>query len=750
VAFDGEGWEGKYTLLACSAYPHDLYDPNGLSTIICLLYICNPELPRGAAYVGYGLSYDFENILKDVSDADYMKLRDGDAVEFEEYTLKYIPGKMLTISVPLGFKNKQGKPVIKTVVLQDVLSFFQDTFINALRKWDIDIPPEIIEGKQKRGNFGPEDIEAIKKYNRMELDLLVELMNRLRAADKQAFDLVGLKPNHSPRTWYGPGARARNFLLQTAWKDEHPQFSGAAYDELCSLIPENGGIHPFAAAYYGGRIESAGLGYIHAPMFDYDINSAYPLAITRLPKWGPDSLERVDGLDPQHRIGMYYVQWDIREQVNFCPLPFRSRSGNVFFPPAGRGWYMSPEVAAALEVYGPEQIQVARGYVLRGTEGAGDGLADLPPDVQSTTARYMQLLAAHRLQAKAEKMPAEKVLKLVMNSVYGKLIQQVGSHQFLSFLAGAWITSLCRAKIVRAVGKDTDGHIISIMTDGVLSLQPLNVPLSKTLGECELTPFSEGIQLLPGMYWLRDKREIPPACWEYPRDYESMTVLDWLEARAAKVVKRFRGVSKDFNPFTALSTCYEGQAPMLIKVRCFVTRSLALHQKNVFGRKTFEFVDLEKVEKFELGSKRLKRGGSYKLTPGESYATFPPKECKPEEYILGSTPYKIQEKPAEKLYDEAGNLETLADDEHLDSMLQQEYAWQGQLIEMDLHKQARKQIMSLGGVWDPDYELIPRWCKRKKGKGFDVLVGEVNELGGYNFETANELFEFVCTISPKR
>ncbi|HSW57584.1 MAG TPA: DNA polymerase [Dehalococcoidales bacterium] len=584
IAVDGEGWDGKYTVLAMSGQKPAV-NREGLSSLDCLHYLTSHRIGKNAV-VGFGLSYDFENILRDIPDRDYLTLTEDtedkrNTIIYEDFELMYIPRKILEIKKPTGEMMKNGKEWIKTVYIQDVLGFFQCSFLNALKKWEIPAPEILLRGKEAREDFSGWDIKEVIKYNEAELSLLVELMEKLRAADQQACELIGIPPTHTPRSWYGPGARAANFLNQTDWVKEHPPFAGKVWDEI---LKRTEGVNFFASAYFGGRIEAAYKGEILQDLYDYDIASAYPFALSLFPRWEPEDLIRIkskkgkeDNYDKEDRIGIYYVRWAISEQVGFYPFPFRSASKNVFFPATGEGWYMSPEVSAALAVYGPEQVKVYGGYVLAGTEGAGSGTSRLPEEKLCTTARLMARMAEVRLKAKAEKMSAEKALKLVMNSCYGKTIQQVGSTKHLNVFAASWITSVCRAMLVRAIGKDLGKNVISIMTDGVLTKKKLEVNEGTGLGEWEMKECRRVVQFLPGIYKM--------------------------EMKSGEVLERYRGMSKDFSPEQALQAL-TSEAPWVIEMRVFVTRRLALHMPAKFEGKRYLFVPVVKEEMFSLASKR--------------------------------------------------------------------------------------------------------------------------------------------------
>lgn len=770
VAVDGEGWDGKYTLLQISCRRDDLYNPKGLSTRAILKYLTDHWTSSQAAYVGFGLNYDFEMWLKDVSDEDFQRLLNGETIDFLGYQLSYIPRKMFTIRHSIRTGKKYTNPNTgqleddmgeRELVFQDVLGFFQSSFEEALEKWHIDIPPIISEFKKLRGGFHSGMIAKIKEYNRAELAKLVELMEAFAQADQEAFEAIGLEPNHSGRIWYGPGSRAKNLLTQTKWINEHPaltmpkdtpkwarlgllpetsvrevaEFLAAEedakipYSDIVGRVKDVGGLtwhkdshyfeeilslpkgtrqrirnkhgmpldeladelnmtvndlldalqkwqpqvkhhprlfmdeamekllqedpaklfeHMFAASYYGGRIEAAAQGQFTGTLYDYDVNSAYPYAITNLPRWMSDDLMWVDGFDPQNRQGMYFVRWQFPTGTNFYPFPFRAQNGNVYFPRMGAGWVMSPEVCAAKlhfeegELYetgahGFKKLGfvVVGGFVLRGTDGCGDGLSR-PPHPCSTADKMVEM-ADFRLKSKAAKKRiqegrpepgdeglerAEKQVKLFMNSTYGKLIQQIGSHKFLNTFAASWTTSTCRALILRAAGNDRTNNVISIMTDGILTRNPLSVNEGNRLGQYELTKVEGCIQLIPGIYRLDT------------------------DLKGKKHTLRYRGVGKRFSYLKSLRVL-EHKEEYDVHLRLFVSRTLSIHMPDAFGDKRYQFIDITRKEEFSLKSKRE---GKTKLTKRKRFQFLPPKSP-PEGFDVVSKPYELDIEPIELSYD---------------------------------------------------------------------------------------------------
>jgi hypothetical protein len=112
-----------------------------------------------------------------------------------------------------------------------------------------------------------------------------------------------------------------------------------------------------SAAYYGGRFEVTRIGAIGGPIFDYDINSAYPDVMRDLPclehgEWREWSARAMAlDLDPACHVFVAPLRFDhgsasreaSGDRMNVCGLPIRQKSGRLFWPVKGAGVYWSCE-----------------------------------------------------------------------------------------------------------------------------------------------------------------------------------------------------------------------------------------------------------------------------------------------------------------------------------------------------------------------------------------------------------------------
>lgn len=635
VAFDGEGSKGLYWLLACSATDQVLVSEEGLGTDQCLGYfakllVSNVIRPNDAI-IGYGLSYDFENILRDIPDDIFEGLKKGERRRWGVWSLTYVQRKFLDVSFSANGRRWRYR-------LQDIMPYFQISFVKACESRSIVLPETVYKGKRQRSSFKFSDMDRIRQYNHDELVAMVALAETLRSEFRSAFDKLGLNVALGRLMWYGPGAQAGATLAAMDYDQLRMGRDADLIYEASSLILDRqialsvapslfDILHgkqfysrirsiwedPFCLAYYGGRIECAMQGRLPGPLYDYDLLSAYPYAMTRLPILKGKALQKIDRLDKRQRIGVYRISWEPVDGQSdpYGPFPYRAFNDNVFFPPYGTGWYMSPEIYSAVKV-GRYKITVHSGYIIEHTEGYGTGRRE----GDSKLAKFVIRMGELRAEAKAADDPAHRGLKLIMNSLYGKTLQKEGSRKFCNAFVAAWITSVTRSLIYEAIGPAKVGEVVSVMTDGILSRVPLNVTLGDKLGSWELETWDHGYQYTPGVYIL------------YPE-----------EGSKRKPLKKNRGLLS-FDEVVAQQAIDQG-IPYETRNKLFVSRTYG-KQSVKLRRKLYHFVSVKRTEEFALDSKRIMGLG---IEVGPFLRYYPPKM--PKDISDPSWPYIVLGKQQE-------------------------------------------------------------------------------------------------------
>jgi len=373
-----------------------------------------------------------------------------------------------------------------TIVIHDVFGFFQTSFVNALDEWEIGDPEErrlIREGKERRGSTNVLDPEELA-YNERECELLAEMMTKL--------DEVTRSITLTASPYEGAGAIASSLMkihVSKPIKERNKRLPEDEQEPLTfNLLDPPQSIVPSWEAYYGGRFEITAHGPINQPVYEYDINSAYPAVIANLPcllhgRW--EDTEQYSTDDTAPLLG--YIKWGVPRDSNFGPLPHRNKNGNVTFPARGSGWYWSVEWPED-----PNTYQVLR--AIRWNQ-----LCEHKP-FYWVKDRYEQ----RKVHKVAGRKGQSMMLKLGINSLYGKMAQNVGEAPWRNSVYAGLVTANCRRWLRNAAMQRPD-DIVMFATDGIYSLSPLDLPISSELGDWECSVFESGLHIVrPGIYFSPD------------------------------------------------------------------------------------------------------------------------------------------------------------------------------------------------------------------------------------------------------
>jgi hypothetical protein len=514
VGWDGEGvtldsGEHIYNLLACSDGSYLRRKDNGaLSTkkIFDFLLTIGQKHPT-ANHVGFAFTYDVNMMLGDLPEEELRAIHSPEPGKQWVYcpsvrtSIIYHPHKTLRLKRYVELVHL-GKAKYVTFKLDDVFSFFACSFEKACREYLGDdyggymvggyrLSHLIAEGKSLRASsFEGMSADDVLRYCQAELRCLVLLMEELR--DRLAY--VGIYP----RDWHGPGAIASKVLAYHQVKQH--------IGELPSPT-DNAGL-PLALrhSYAGGRFEPFRYGSTTGSVWRYDRRSAYPYAMTQLTsdvgEWEHISTGWLgkNALAGPFPLGIYFVSWDNHILPNpHYPQPMFKRTAGMFtYPYKHTGWIWSYELEQMLRLpYG--NVLVHEAWLYHPTN----------PDIRPFA--FMRDYYNERVVLKAINHPAQLAMKLALNSIYGKLIQQKGwkpeqdgsdPPPYFCLSWAAQITSITRAALLKLV-IDNDGYddLISFETDAAFTkARWSNLPIGEGLGEWEETELHNFVNITSGIY----------------------------------------------------------------------------------------------------------------------------------------------------------------------------------------------------------------------------------------------------------
>jgi hypothetical protein len=510
---DGEGCghdrHGRqHYMLLCAGNDADmreLYTGKPLTMLERFDWICN--LPAKPILVGFAFGYDCTQLLRELDQnrrkdlfVDKRLDRDGNPTDIhalrvrksdytyinDQFGVVYLPGKYLRICrlerrpgrmTHLGRRPSTLHPIKGSVrTIWETFGFFQKKFSIALADFDIGTPAErklIQRNKAERAQFQRMTRE-VRDYCKLECALEARMMETLRTA----CTACGIKP----ADWSGAGRLAEAM---------HRDHGTMTKERLHAWVPS--GVLGFAqAAYYGGRFECVRVGRVKRPVYEHDINSAYPAAMLKLPclehgTWKYCSAEEIADLYRTDKNALFVAQtaFDHSRHSNgpMCGLPFRKK-GSLSWPIKGQGVYWSVELRSAARLGARYQF--------------GSGWRYVTP-CQCIPFDWIKPLYEARIRM--GKSTAGKPIKLGMNSLYGKLAQRVGNPRYGNFIWAGLITAHTRAALNEAIAT-APADIVMIATDGIYSLSPLPLPVGPGLGQWETKQHQAGLFLLqPGLYW---------------------------------------------------------------------------------------------------------------------------------------------------------------------------------------------------------------------------------------------------------
>lgn len=459
--FDYKPDPQPYVLFANSKTGH-IINPEGLTTRECFEFLLDTkqQYPH-SVFVGFGLNYDVNQWLRSLPKENLWKLHDTNQTHIGGYFIKWYPRK--------SFYVKHGR-THRSAIIYDVFGFFQASFLAVCQKYLGTDDPDlelIQEGKAAREAFQLDELDKfIIPYNRMELDMLVQVMDIFRK------DLTRI--NIYPSKWHGPGAVAADALKLYGVK-------------VSRTIPEEI-LDASQYAYAGGRFEQFFVGRYAGSVYEYDIHSAYPEAASQLPDLTAGHWKHCESFQPG-TFGVWRIEYrspdgDASYEHPPQPLFCRSRDGNISYPCEASGWYWTPEASLV-----PDSVR--EGYVFS-------------PDTERRPFKFVEQLYHERRVFKDAGNSSERAVKLVLNSLYGKLAQTVGGEKgppsYHQLEWAGYITSYTRAKLYRAM-MQAPHSIIACETDAVFSTEPLDLDEGNGLGQWEKIEYDWIVYLQSGFYY---------------------------------------------------------------------------------------------------------------------------------------------------------------------------------------------------------------------------------------------------------
>ena len=391
-----------------------------------------------------------------------------------EWEFDYLPGRRVKL-------RPKGRGVWAYVC--DTGSYWQSSFLTAIdpKKWPHPLCTNeeydtIVEGKSARGTAILD--KNMMRYNAMENRILSRITDELDTA----FRSVDITLQRTQ--WFGPGQVAQKWLAKQKLVTK---------DTLWELVPQEW-MRAAERTYYGGWFNIP----LHGPVSwleEWDINSAYPYAMTQLPCLEHGTYHEGFGNETPPVTKWIILQIDAQSSDEFigAGLMCRKPDGSIHTPKRVKGWYWQSEVLAAMKATGMtwKDVRVSRWWAYVS--------CDCRPPLRGLAGLYDKRLRV------GKNSPEGKALKLIYNSCYGKLAQSIGEPKYANPIYASLITSMCRTMILGAIGSHPMGSraVAMIATDGIYFTHPHPdlVAEEERLGGWDRSEKHNVTLFKPGVYW---------------------------------------------------------------------------------------------------------------------------------------------------------------------------------------------------------------------------------------------------------
>ena len=393
----------------------------------------------------YNLNFDAGVILKTLGDIlyDYRKTRRL-SWDYKDFTIQYIPFKKLTVM--------KGH---KSAVFFDIMQFYQgsliDAYKNSIKKH---LDQDYLNVKNKRDVFSKEfyrkNRKQVREYCIRDCVLTKELAQNWVNLFKIAFEFY-------PQRWISPAYLAEKILINHGIYV--PRF------EETPLEIQNLAWHTYRA----GRFEILKKGYI-GKSFLYDINSAYPYTLSQIPNITTGKWKKgLTKIHPDALMGFFKIKAKIPDE-KFVPPFWYVKNKRLMFPV---GTFTTFATLEELKVADPSHYEIIESWQY----------FDRNPSYPYKD--FIESIYDKRQQLKQDGNSMQLVLKLILNSIYGKTAQKIGNRigNLFNPVICAQITGHARAILYNFIMINSlENDLVSMATDSILSTKKINVNSDK-LGE---------------------------------------------------------------------------------------------------------------------------------------------------------------------------------------------------------------------------------------------------------------------------
>jgi len=414
---------------------------------------------RNATNVFYNLDYDFGVIVKLLPEENVREIAKEGKTQYKQYKIAWLPRKFFRIQT----RNE-------TYAFYDIAQFFQykplreaSVEFGVGEKMDVDVPTLTKEKEIC------ENIDKIIKYCLNDAVLAKKLADYFYTKMREA-NIPAVKP-------ISTAFLSENYFIA---KCDIPTFYDAP--RRIQLIAYN--------SYHGGRFEIFRRGYYEGNVYNYDINSAYPFQIAHLPDLRGLTWEQTTKFHEDAVLGYYTVKIQYTEEPLIAPIGIKLED-KLKFP---IGTFTTTITKRELDIVRDyANVKILFGYEAWWKENE---YTEKYPFKEEIYRLYKE-----RQRLKREGNDLQYQIKILLNSLYGKFYQIKNGKlgNLTNFIYASEITAGTRIQLFKAT-QGREECVLSYATDGIVTTEKLNLPVSKELGEWDFEQGDAIILIMSGVY----------------------------------------------------------------------------------------------------------------------------------------------------------------------------------------------------------------------------------------------------------
>jgi hypothetical protein len=416
--------------------------------------------------------FDFQEHIADLQDQEnnpWLDLWELGETEYEGYSLRLIPWKYFSIRD--GNKHK--------IEFFDVFQFFNMSLENAACRYlDASKLPDVDRANIK--NF-----KALNVINYCIQDAKL-------AGDLGRF-VLELSDTHFPDS-------PKSLISKAGISEKHFRKT-CKIPTINALIDNNKEMIKMAWLTYKGGFFSAFQRGHFPELYVYDINSAYPGHMARLPDLSKGRFVKVKGRPPMGAcMGWLACQVDVDgdlENSYISPLAMDYKNTRLYPSGTFTTWITLSEFNAIKDVYWTKPLVGVYWYP------SGDLVFPFKHEIERL----------YKWKSTEQDAALKYFIKIVLNSLYGKTIQKIPDRKTDLYTTGnlfnpfwaAYITAGTRLQLFAAMQKMDYNDLVLVATDSIMSKKRLDLPLNGSLGEWDLQTQGEAVVIGSGVYSIKDK-----------------------------------------------------------------------------------------------------------------------------------------------------------------------------------------------------------------------------------------------------